>query len=282
MALRPDVDLRRSGPERIIFDIRNGVIPQLLHIDARALGRFDNPLGERGSNQRSHGRAQPRPLQLGPASSNALAIISVWSGLKLVCESRDRIGMALLPRSVTRSLLPFSEPRTKHRGNPVGRARLPQCVLLRELPPLAPRTREALVPSSRGLSAYLPRERSALLRLGPAFFTTRFTPAFDLPEIEGGRRGLAKMREPSDLSKLGAFSRNRAVMSFIALDRSNTGSAKNTPKSDMDLLARIQHLASVNWASHRMVARSPTSRAPGPAARSRMLVDIFLSLSRLS
>ena len=65
MALRPDVDLRRSGPERIIFDIRNGVIPQLLHIDARALGRFDNPLGERGSNQRSHGRVSLIP-QFGP------------------------------------------------------------------------------------------------------------------------------------------------------------------------------------------------------------------------
>jgi hypothetical protein len=70
------------------------------------------------------------------------------------------------------------------------------------------------------------------------------------------------MREDSDLGQLGAFSRDRAVTSFNALERSNTGSAKNTPKSDMDLLARIQHLASLNWASHRIVARSPTSCAP--------------------
>ena len=69
---------------------------------------------------------------------------------------------------------------------------------------------------------------------------------------------------------------------LMPLDRSNTGSAKNTPKSDMDLLACIQHLASLNWASHRMVAMSSTSRAPGPAARSRMFVDILLSNSRLS
>jgi hypothetical protein len=54
------------------------------------------------------------------------------------------------------------------------------------------------------------------------------------------------MREDSDLGQLGAFSRNRASASFSALDRSNTGSAKNTPKSDMDLLARMQHLASLN------------------------------------
>jgi hypothetical protein len=60
------VRLLRSGPERIIFDIRNGVIPQLLRIDARALGGFDNPLGERGSNQRSHGRVSLIP-QLGPS-----------------------------------------------------------------------------------------------------------------------------------------------------------------------------------------------------------------------
>jgi hypothetical protein len=31
----------------------------------------------------------------------------------------------------------------------------------------------------------------------------------------------------------------------VPLDRSNTGSAKNIPKSDMDLLACIQHLASL-------------------------------------
>ena len=85
------------------------------------------------------------------------------------------------------------------------------------------------------------------------------------------------MREDRDLGQLGAFSRNRAPASFSALDRSNTGSAKNTPKSDMDLLACIQHLASLNWASHRMAARSPTRRAPRPGARPRMLVGISLS-----
>jgi hypothetical protein len=40
---------------------------------------------------------------------------------------------------------------------------------------------------------------------------------------------------------------------FDALDRFNTGSAKNTPKSDMAMLARMQHLASLNWASHLIV-----------------------------
>ena len=42
--------LLRSGPEWVILDIRNGVIPQLLHIDARTMGHFDNPFGERGPN----------------------------------------------------------------------------------------------------------------------------------------------------------------------------------------------------------------------------------------
>jgi hypothetical protein len=85
---------------------------------------------------------------------------------------------------------------------------------------------------------------------------------------------------PIDQSQLGAFP--RSVTSFNALDRSNTGSAKNTPKSDMDLLARIQHLASLNWASHRMVAKSPTSRARGPGARSRMFIGILLSPTAVS
>src|SRR6476620_114008 len=86
MALRPDVDLRRSGPERIIFDICNGVIPQLLGIDARALGRFDNPLGERGSNQRSHGGVSLIP-QMGPSVikrlGDHLGLVGVEAGL---CE----------------------------------------------------------------------------------------------------------------------------------------------------------------------------------------------------
>ena len=64
------------------------------------------------------------------------------------------------------------------------------------------------------------------------------------------------MREGRDLNQLRAFSRNRAAALFNALERSNTGSAKNTPKSDMDLLACIQHLASLNGAPHRMAAMS--------------------------
>ena len=59
------------------FDIRNGVIPPLLGIDARALGRFDNPLGERGSNQRSHGRVSLIP-QLGP-TKGAFRPFTAWS-----------------------------------------------------------------------------------------------------------------------------------------------------------------------------------------------------------
>jgi len=119
------------------------------------------------------------------------------------------------------------------------------------------------------------QQRCALYGLA-RLFTTRFTLAVRLPVMEGG-----ETREPR-LDQPWASSRNRAVTSFKALDRSNTGSARNTPKSDMDLLACIQHLASLNCASHRMVARSPISRAPGPAARSRTFVDILRSLSRLS
>ena len=50
--------------------------------------------------------------------------------------------------------------------------------------------------------------------------------------------------------------------------RANTGSAKNTPKSDMEMLARIQHLASLNWASHRMFL----STQAGPTQTSIILV----------
>src|SRR3954471_24484235 len=73
-----------------------------------------------------------------------------------------------------------------------------------------------------------------------------------------------------NISQLGAFSRRRAAASLKARERSNTGSAKSTPKSDIDLLARMQHLASVNCASHRMLVRSPTSCVPGPGTRARM------------
>ena len=47
------------------------------------------------------------------------------------------------------------------------------------------------------------------------------------------------MREDCDLSCLD-------LELFAALDRSNTGSAKNTPRSDIAMLTRIQHLASLN------------------------------------
>ena len=84
-----------------------------------------------------------------------------------------------------------------------------------------------------------------------------------------------------NISQLGAFSRGRAAASLKARERSNTGSARNTPKFDMDLLARMQHLASVNCASHRMLARSSTSCVPGPGTRARMSVGISFSHSRL-
>jgi hypothetical protein len=64
---------------------------------------------------------------------------------------------------------------------------------------------------------------------------------------------------------------------FDALDRSNTGSAKNTPKSYMAMLTRKQHLASLNWASHRTAAMSPTNRGQRPSARSWISVGIYLS-----
>ena len=57
---------------------------------------------------------------------------------------------------------------------------------------------------------------------------------------------MGKMREGSSCSD---------AEPFDALDRFNTGSAKNTPKSDMAMLARMQHLASLNWASHLIVDR---------------------------
>ena len=85
------------------------------------------------------------------------------------------------------------------------------------------------------------------------------------------------MREGSDSSQPGAFSWNRAPASFNAFDRAKTGSARKTPQSDIVMLARIQHLASLNCASHRMVARSRTNRGHGPRARSWMFVGISLS-----
>ena len=50
----PSAESRRvlpeCRPERVVFDIRDGVVPQLLHIEARTMGHFDDPFGERGSN----------------------------------------------------------------------------------------------------------------------------------------------------------------------------------------------------------------------------------------
>ena len=57
------------------------------------------------------------------------------------------------------------------------------------------------------------------------------------PRLGGAGGGLDKRFK----NQPGAFFR-----SFNAFERTNTGSAKNTPKSDMDLLARMQHFASLN------------------------------------
>jgi hypothetical protein len=36
----------RSGPKRVVFDVRNGVIAKRFQSHSVALGCFDNPLGE--------------------------------------------------------------------------------------------------------------------------------------------------------------------------------------------------------------------------------------------
>ena len=68
---------------------------------------------------------------------------------------------------------------------------------------------------------------------------------------------------------------------FDALDRFNTGWAKNTPKSDMAMLARIQHLASLNWASHLIVDRRLKSPLGCSSVRSLILVGMRPSCCRL-
>ena len=40
----------KSGPKRVVFDVRNGVITKLFRRHSVALGRFDNPLGESGAD----------------------------------------------------------------------------------------------------------------------------------------------------------------------------------------------------------------------------------------
>ena len=66
--------------------MRERVVPQLLRIHIRALCHFDDPLCESGYNQRRHSGICLFAL-------DARAIISVWSELKLVSESRHRIGI---------------------------------------------------------------------------------------------------------------------------------------------------------------------------------------------
>ncbi len=61
---------------------------------------------------------------------------------------------------------------------------------------------------------------------------------------------------------------------FDALDRSNTGSAKNTPKSDMAMLTPKQYLASLNWASHLMADRRLKRPRGWSAVRSLILSGI--------
>ena len=98
------------------------------------------------------------------ASSNALAIISVWSGLKLVCESRDRIGMALLPRKVTRSLLPFRS-QNKASREPCGPGSITSVRPAQGITPLAPK--DAGGPGSKqpGPFRSSPKKRSAVYGL---------------------------------------------------------------------------------------------------------------------
>jgi hypothetical protein len=68
---------------------------------------------------------------------------------------------------------------------------------------------------------------------------------------------------------------------FDALDRSNTGSAKTTPKSDMAMLTRKQHLASLNWASHLMVDRRLKRPRGCSTVRSLILTGMRPSCCRL-
>ena len=68
---------------------------------------------------------------------------------------------------------------------------------------------------------------------------------------------------------------------FAALDRSNTGSAKNTPRSDIAMLTRIQHLASLNWASHLIVDRRPKRLRGRATVRSLILAGMRSSCFRL-
>ena len=59
-----------------------------------------------------------------------------------------------------------------------------------------------------------------------------------------------------------AFSRRAVAASFNAFDRTKTGSARTTPKSDIAMLARIQHFASLNCISHRIVSEELYTSCP--------------------
>jgi hypothetical protein len=76
--------------------------------------------------------------------------------------------------------------RTLTRSGTLSAARLPQCGLLRELPPLVPKGVGGPCFRAAGafhdrVAGYPPRARLTPFRLGPAFFTARFTLAFDFP-----------------------------------------------------------------------------------------------------
>ena len=75
----------RIGPERVIADVRDGIITQLSHIQVWTLGGLDYPLSESSTNERRHGGIDLLALQLSPSVikrlGDNLRLIGVETGL---------------------------------------------------------------------------------------------------------------------------------------------------------------------------------------------------------